>query len=152
MRKLFFLLPAFLCLNATAQKNTADNIIEGGRVLADILRVFKTPKNNLVQTPVPTAQITADSCQLKALSDCCFKNTSGKSLYIALYKRNGNIYTTVPLNLLIPDNTKECLLDIPAGIYKYKIEYEAEDKRRILFREGEFKLDACGKKLEEIKK
>lgn len=153
MKKFIFMLPVFLCLKSSAQKNTVNHIIEGGRVVADILRVFKTPKAAMVSPSGSTPAIpAADSCAIKALGDFCYKNISGKSLYINLYKRNGNTYATIPMSLAILNNSKECLYEIQSGIYKYRIEYENEEEKRVVYKEGEFKIEACEKKLEEIKK
>jgi hypothetical protein len=149
MRKLFFLLLASVCIQAQAQNNLTNNIIEGGKVVVDILRVFKTPRKAISPSAI-VAQTITDSCSAKAIADVCYKNTSGKSLYINLYKRNGNAYTTVPLTLTIQNNTKECLYEIQAGIYKYKIEYEEEGKKAA-YKEGEIKIGACDKKQEDIK-
>jgi hypothetical protein len=141
MRKLFFLLLAVIHMQAQAQKNLTTNIIEGGRVFVDLLRVIKAPKNMVVPGSTTLQQPATDSCALKSQGDLCYKNSSGKSLYINLYKRNGNTYTAVPLSLTILNNSKECLYEIQAGIYKYKIEYEDEEKR-IVYKEGELKVVA----------
>lgn len=153
MRKLIFLLPVFLCLKNSAQKNTVNNIIEGGRVVADILRIIKTPKNSVAYSAgiVQPSITTTDSCAAKSLANICYKNSSGKNLYITLYKRNGNVYAALPLTLVMPVNSKECLYEIQSGIYKYKIEYENEEEEKIILREGEMKIAACDDKQEELK-
>ena len=38
-----------LTAKAPAQTNTANNIIEGGRALVELVKVFKIPKNSLAQ-------------------------------------------------------------------------------------------------------
>jgi hypothetical protein len=136
-------------MKAQAQNNLTSNIIEGGRVFVDILKVFKTPKKAEI-VPATTLQSLTDSCFTKSIADLCYKNSFGKSIYISLYKRNGNSYTTTPLTLTILNNTRECLFEIQAGIYKYKIEYD-DDGKRIIHKEGEIKIQACDKKQEEIK-
>ena len=149
MRKIFFLLLACICMKAQTQTNLANNIIEGGKVMVDIIKVFKSPRKEVsssANVPIPAT----DSCAIKAFADVCYRNSSGKSLYISLYKRNGNSYTPVPLNLTILNNTKECLYEIQAGIYKYKIEYD-DDNKKIIYKEGEIKIQACDKKQEEIR-
>lgn len=44
-----FILFALVLINikASAQNNTSANIIEGGKTLVELVRVFKTPKNFL---------------------------------------------------------------------------------------------------------
>ena len=45
----------------------------------------------------------------------------------------------------------ECLYELKSGIYKFKIEIEGEDEKRIVYREGELKLIACENIVKEIK-
>lgn len=150
MRNLVFVLLAALCLKAQAQNNLSNNIIEGGKVFVDLLRIIKAPKNSLIPTAT-SVSIIKDSCAIKSLGDICYKNSSGKTMYVTLYKRNGNIYTAASLSLTILNNTKECVYEVLSGIYKYKIEYENDDEKRVVYKEGELKIEACDKKQEEIK-
>ena len=79
-------------------------IVEGGRVFVDILKILKTPKRSFV--PVSTVQPSVtDSCQLKSIADLCYFNKSGETVYISLYKRNGNTYAAIPLTLTIIKNS-----------------------------------------------
>lgn len=153
MRKILFLLLAGICLHTQAQRNTANNIIEGGRIVVDILRLIKSPKNSMAFTSgaIQPSLISTDSCATKSLGNICYKNSSGKNLYITLYKRNGNAYSALPLTLAMLNNSKECLYEIQSGIYKYKIEYENEDEKRVILREGEMKIAACDDRQEELK-
>ena len=86
MRKLILVLLMNGSLLALAQSNLITSIIEGGRTLVDLVRVFKTPKVNMVQIPA-TKHTTAsgvDSCYSKGLADITYKNTSGKTIYSKL--------------------------------------------------------------------
>lgn len=150
MRKIFFLFTLCLCIQVQAQNYTVSNIIEGGKVFVDILKVFKTPKKTLLAA-APIMQNTTDSCLLKSIADVCYKNISGKKMFISLYKRNGSVYASVPLTLALLNNSKECLFEIAAGIYKYKIELENDDDKKEIYKEGEIKIMACDKRVEEIK-
>lgn len=154
MRKFIFLLLISSSFSAKAQSNLTTTIIEGSKTLVDLVRVFKTPKANMVQTPT-TANVSAtavDSCYTKGLADIAYKNTSGKTMQVSLYKRTGTMYAAVPLTLRIGNNSQESLYEITSGIYKYKIEYEDEDDKKIIYREGEMKITACDKLVKEIKK
>jgi hypothetical protein len=142
-----------LCIFATAaraQNSTASNLIEGGKTLVELVRIFKTPKNNVVSNAVQESTKT-DSCTLKNISDLCFKNSTGKSLYISLYKRNGTVYETVPLTIKVLPKVQECLYELRAGIYKFKIEMDGDADKKITFREGEIKLMACENAVKEIR-
>ncbi len=150
MKKIIFLLLAGSGLQGQAQNNLASNIIEGGKVVVDILKVFRSSKYpGLI--PATTTRISPDSCEIKGTTDICYKNTSGQPVTVNLYKRNGEAYASTALSLIIEINSSECLYEIQAGIYKYKIEYKDKDKT-VIQKEGEIKLVACDKRTEEIKK
>jgi hypothetical protein len=151
MKKLFFLLLMNSSLSAVAQSNLTTNIIEGGKTLIDLVRVFKTPKIALIPTATSSTSVI-DSCYNKGLADVCYKNTSGKTMQVSLYKRNGTTYSVNPLTLRISTNSQEHLYEVPIGIYKFKIEYDEQGGSKIIFSEGEIKINACDKAIREIKK
>ncbi len=154
MRKLILVLLMNGSLLALAQSNLITSIIEGGRTLVDLVRVFKTPKVNMVQIPA-TKHTTAsgvDSCYSKGLADITYKNTSGKTMEVSLYKRNGALYAATSLTLRIGNNSQESLFEISSGIYKYKTEYEDADDKKVIYREGEMQITPCDKLVKEIKK
>ncbi len=146
MRKIFYLLTASICIQVHAQKNMADHIIEGGRVMVDLLKVLRSPKN---QAALPRNIIT-DSCEVKQTGNICYRNTSGTSVCISLFLRSGNEYSVQGLSLKILKNQKECLYDLPAGIYKYRIATGDCGEKNIL-KEGEIRILPCDNRVEEIK-
>lgn len=150
MRKLFFSVLVMLSVTAPAQNNTAATIIEGSKALVDLVRIFKTPKNSLV--PSQATAVTADSCNLKALGDICYKNTSGNPVTVSIYKRNGSVYEAVPLILRISNNNQECLYELKTGIYKYLIEAEEKDAKKTVLKQGELKLKPCDKIIQTVTK
>ena len=151
MRKIIFLLLMNTVLFATAQNNLTTTIIESGKTLVDLVRVFKTPKTTLI-APATAASTSVDSCYSKGLAEVCYKNTFGKTIQVSLYKRTGTVYAATPLSMHINNNGKEYLYELPIGIYKFKIEYNEEEDRKIVISEGEIKLNACDKFVKEIKK
>ncbi|MEI7735955.1 MAG: hypothetical protein WCI49_10835 [Ferruginibacter sp.] len=140
----------FFVVAARAQNSTASNLIEGGKTLVELVRVFKTPKNNVTSTSIQNPG-KIDSCAIKNISDCCFKNSTAKSVYISLYKRNGATYEAIPLTIKVLSKSQECWYELRAGIYKFKIEIDGEDDKKITFREGEMKLGACENAVKDIK-
>jgi hypothetical protein len=150
MKKYIILAVCFFVTAAHAQNSTASNLIEGGKTLVELVRIFKTPKNNITGAAVHEPTKT-DSCTIKNISDCCFKNSTAKSIYISLYKRNGAVYETVPLTIKILPKAQECWYELRAGIYKFKIEMDGEADKKITFREGEMKLTACENAVKDIK-
>jgi hypothetical protein len=147
MRTLIIVAFSLINIKAAAQNNTASNIIEGGKTLVELVRVFKTPKTSLMAEPAVEKK---DSCAVKNTTDICIKNSIGKPLLVSLFRRNGNIYEAGTLSLKILNKNQECLYELKTGVYKIKLETE-ENGTRISFREGEIKLNACENFYREIK-
>lgn len=148
MRSLFLTAVVLVNMHTSAQNNTAVNIIEGGKTLVELVRVFKTPKNSLNAEPV--AEKRTDSCSVKNITDICIKNSTGKPLLASLSRRNGNIYEPAILSLKILPKNQECLYELKSGVYKIKLETE-ENGIKASFKEGEIKLNACENVFKEIK-
>lgn len=144
MRSLILAAAIIIACTSTAQNNTASNIIEGGKTLVELVRVFKSSKNVLPQQNLTENK---DSCSIKNLGDICYKNVSGNNITISLFKRTGQVYATA-LTLKIANNGQECLYELQAGVYKYKIE---SGEQKLVLNEGELKLNACDKLMKEIK-
>lgn len=147
------LLPVLVLMNVSliAQNDLTTNIIEGGKTLVELIRVLK-PQKQLYATPGVIE--LEDSCKSGQQADLCFKNTDTLAIKIYLYKRNGSVYETVPLTILVPRSTHECLFAIRSGIYKYRMETEMtkdEVITKIVLREGEMKLKPCDRVTRNIK-
>lgn len=134
-------------LNIAAQNNTATNIIEGGKTLVELVRVFKMPRYLMYIQPVVEKK---DSCAIKNITDFTIKNSTEKPLLVSLYRRNGNIYEAGILSLKILPKNQETIYEIKAGIYKIKFETEADDEKKII-KEGEIKIISCENVFKEIK-
>ena len=147
MSKLILSAVTIIAFTASAQNNTASNIIEGGKTLVELVRVFKMPKYVMSQQSIVEKK---DSCTVKNTTDFSVKNSTEKSLLVSLYRRNGNIYEASVLSLKILPKNQENLYEIKAGIYKIKYEMEEADEKKII-REGEVKLIACENIFKEIK-
>lgn len=148
MRTLIVAVAALINVNTFAQNNTAANIIEGGKTLVELVRVFKTPKTTLASEAPPV--IRMDSCAVKNTTDICVKNATGKALQVSLFRRNGNTYETAVLSLKVLPKNQECLYELKSGVYKIKLETE-ENGIKTSLREGEIKLNACENVFKEIK-
>ena len=80
MRALIVAAAALINVNTLAQNNTAANIIEGGKTLVELVRVFKTPRY-LMPLPQPVVE-RKDSCSIKNVSDYTIKNSTAKPLLV----------------------------------------------------------------------
>lgn len=147
MKRLILYALLLLSLSAAAQSNTATNIIEGGKTLVELVRIFKAPRYTMPQAEVAEKK---DSCALKSFTDVCLRNNTGKILLASLYRRSGTTYETVALTLRILPKNQEWLYEVKSGIYKLKLETEEPDGRKP-FREGEIKLNACENLIRDIK-
>jgi hypothetical protein len=147
MRK--FIIPALALIanHATAQNNTASNLIEGGKTLVELVRVFKMPRTGMQQQPLVEKK---DSCALKNITDICIRNSGVGPLLVSLYRRNGNVYDAGALSLKILPRNQECLYELKAGVYKIKYEMEEGAVKKTI-NEGEIKLNSCEKFYREIK-
>ena len=148
MKKLIMSAIVFISLTATSQSNTTANIIEGGKTLVELVRVFKMPRYAMVQQPVVEKK---DSCAIKSITDFTIKNSTANPLLVSLYRRNGNLYEPGVLSLKILPKNQETIYEIKAGIYKMKFETEDEEDEKKLFREGEIRITSCENIFREIK-
>ena len=148
MRAFILTAVVLININTSAQNNTAANIIEGGKALVELVRVFKMPRY-FMPFPQPIVE-KKDSCLIKNTSDFTIKNSTNKPLLVSLYRRNGNIYEPGILSLKILPKNQETLYELKAGIYKMKFETELDEEKKVL-REGEIKLNACENVFKEIK-
>lgn len=148
MRAFILTAVVLINMNTSAQNNTAANIIEGGKTIVELVRVFKTPKTLLTSEPVTPKR--TDSCVLKNTTDICIKNSTGNPLRVSFYRRNGNTYEAGILFLKISPKNQECLYELKSGVYKIKLETE-ENAVKTSLKEGEIKLNPCENVFKEIK-
>lgn len=147
MRKLILSAVIFISVTAGAQNNTASSIIEGGKTLVELVRVFKNPQNSMPLQPVIDKK---DSCASKNISDLCIKNLTTKTLLISVCKRNGNNYEASVLTIRILPKSYGWMYELKSGVYKVKSETEEGGIKKV-FQEGEIKLNACENLINEIK-
>lgn len=149
MRILILAVAVLVNTGSIAQNNTTTNIIEGGKTLVELVRIFKIPKYLLAPQPVSFIE-KKDSCAVKNISDISIKNSTAKPLLVSIYRRNGNLYDPGVLSLKILPKNQETIYELKAGIYKIKYEAEEDDDTRTI-NEGEIKLMACNNIFKEIK-
>ncbi|MEJ7609890.1 MAG: hypothetical protein WKF88_01790 [Ferruginibacter sp.] len=139
MKKIILITLLAVSVSAAAQNNTAAHLIEGSKSLAELVRIFKTPKSSMSQY---TSSQLKDSCAIKGLTDFCVKNNTGKPLLVSIYRRNESGYDAAVLFLRVLPQNKEWLYAIKSGIYKIKTETEEAGVKKP-FKEGEIKINSC---------
>ena len=132
-----------------AQGNPVTEVVEGGKALVELIKIFKSPRQKLKANVNEESSPVADSCATLQRSDLCFKNATGNSLIVSIYKRNGDSYAAQPFTIKILSQNEECWYEMKAGIYKYRIEIDAGLSKSVM-REGEFRLEACENMQREI--
>ncbi len=138
-----FLLPLYV-----HAQNPVSEVVEGGKALVELIKIFRSPKagQQAQQQPAP---VVTDSCAILQRSNLCFLNNTNKSIMVSIFKRNGDAYAAQPFtNKVLPQN-EECWFELKASIYKYRIEIDNGISRSVL-REGEFRLEACENMQREI--
>lgn len=144
----FFMISLLFFKSAVAQSNT-ESIIAGGKALIELITVLQRNKS-IAMSNLKERPLVADSCAAKLRSDLCFRNSTSRDLTISICKRNDTAYEPGIFTVKVLKKKKECLLELRSGIYKYRIEAD-EGNSKMLFSEGEFRLQPCDNMLREIK-
>ena len=149
MRILSMFLLSLLLFKRVMGQASAESIIAGGRAIIELITVLQKNKPPIAGN-LKERQTVADSCAVKQHADLCFRNSTSRELTISICKRNDTTYEPNVFSVKVLKKKKECLLELRSGIYKYRIEAD-EGNSKILFSEGEFRLQPCDNMLREIK-
>jgi len=99
------------------------NVIKGGELLLGGLSIFKIAKSDA----------KSDSKTIKSL---CVKNKLTEKITFRVVGKNEE-GDDVKKELVIPKDGKECLLEVPKGIYTYEIVLPNKE----IYKKGEYKLE-----------
>ena len=133
------LLVILVSYNLVAQ-TPQNNFVEGGKILVELVRIFK--KN-------PVQQVLHG--QENNSSDLCFTNSTPDNLFIEISKKiNDSSYKILPGSISLTTNAHECLLELSANIYHYKV-FKKINGAQVLSLEGELRLVPNEKMEREIK-
>lgn len=111
-----------LSLSLYSQKNL-DKIIKGGELLVTGLTILKDKPN------AATNGMIEKICVRNKLTDKITLNLS----------TTGADGTAVLKTMVIPTDGKECLLDLPVGVYTYEIVLPSKE----IYKRGEYRFDAA---------
>ncbi len=107
----------------TFAQSDLQNVIKGGELLLGGLSIFKVAKS----------EPKNDSKTIKSL---CVKNKLAEKITFSIVGKNQE-GDEVKKELVIPKDGKECLLELPKGIYTYEIVLANKE----IYKKGEYKFD-----------
>lgn len=122
--KTLILIPVLLFFTFSNAQSDVDKILKGGEIIINGLSFLKKDKTETKET------------NTKIIESVCIKNKlSEKITYIMIGKdEEGN---TVKKELVIQKEGKECVFEIPKGIYTYEIILANKET----FKKGEYKFN-----------
>lgn len=109
------------------QAQTLETIIKGGELLVTGFSIFKTSKLT------ESKDKTVDS---KFVATVCVKNKLAEKITVKLEGKDSE-GTKVLKELVVQNDGKECVFEIPKGIYTYEIILLNKE----VFKKGEFKFE-----------
>ena len=121
-----FLFVAFLFINFI-QAQTLETIIKGGELLVTGFSIFKTTKLTESKEKI------VDS---KFVATVCIKNKLAEKITVKLDGKDSD-GTKVTKELVVQNDGKECVFELPKGIYTYEVILASKE----IFKKGEYKFE-----------
>lgn len=109
------------------QAQTLETLIKGGELLVTGFSIFKTSKLT------ESKDKTVDS---KFVATVCVKNKLAEKITVKLEGKDSE-GTKVLKELVVQNDGKECVFEIPKGIYTYEIILSNKE----VFKKGEYKFE-----------
>lgn len=113
----------FICLNSYAQSDI-EKVLKGGEILVNGLSFFSNGKS---ENKSPNSKVIESVCVKNKLTDKITFKIAGKD-------SEGN---DVKKELVIQKDGKECLFELPKGIYTYEIVLANKE----IYKKGEYKFN-----------
>lgn len=117
----------FLFFFGFLQAQTLETIIKGGELLVTGISIFKTTKLT------ESKDKTVDS---KFVATVCVKNKLAEKITVKLDGKDSEGNKVVK-ELVVQNDGKECVFEIPKGIYTYEIILSNKE----IFKKGEYKFE-----------
>ncbi|WP_395061112.1 hypothetical protein [Flavobacterium sp.] len=102
-----------------------DKILKGGEIIVNGLSFLKGNKSNLTNTS-----------NSKLIESVCIKNKLADKITFSLIGKGAD-GSIIKKELVIQKDEKECLLELPKGIYIYEIILANKE----IYKKGEYKFD-----------
>lgn len=117
----------FLFFSNFIQAQTLETLIKGGELLVTGISIFKTSKLT------ESKDKTVDS---KFVATVCVKNKLAEKITVKLEGKDSEGNKVVK-ELVVQNDGKECVFEIPKGIYTYEIILSNKE----VFKKGEYKFE-----------
>ena len=122
--KVNLLISAIFFFNISFSQSDVDKILKGGEIIINGLSFLKKDKSEVKET------------NSKVIESVCIKNKlADKITYIMVGKDDED--NVVKKELVIQKDGKECVFDIPKGIYTYEIVLANKE----IYKKGEYKFN-----------
>ena len=121
--KLLFL----LLFSNLIQAQTLETIIKGGELLVTGFSIFKTSK---------LTESKDKAVDSKFVATVCVKNKLAEKIMVKLEGKDSE-GTEIIKELVVQNDGKECVFEIPKGIYTYEIILSSKE----VFKKGEYKFE-----------
>ena len=122
MKKIFFIATLLLPIALFSQTDIS-NVLKAGEVVLSGFTIFKTAKSDT----------NKDS---KIVSSVCIKNKLNEKITLKMVGKD-ELGNEVKKELVVQNDGKECVFNIPKGIYTYEITLSNKD----IYKKGEYKFD-----------
>jgi hypothetical protein len=127
VNKLNFFIVFIICFNSVNSycQSDIDKVLKGGEIIVNGLSFFKGNKSNL--TPTSNSKEVESVCIKNKLTDKITFKIVGKD-------EEGN---DIKKELVIQKEGKECVFELPKGIYTYEIVLANKE----IYKKGEYKFN-----------
>jgi len=136
------------CLSAQVTDSTPGLVLDGGRLLIDLIQTFKSK-----QPPFAVQGKTMDGKTLNP--DCpagivqiCFQNTHVQSIQVGVFARPDT--DSMRSDLLIPAGQQACSYFYDAGIYVFEVQALIRPDSSQFLERGELLLGKCEQSIQII--
>ncbi len=114
----------FFCLSSHSQSDI-EKILKGGEILINGLSVLKSNKTE-----------SKSDQSSKKIQSLCVKNRLNEKIFFKLSGKDEEDNKIIK-ELVVQNDEKECVFEIPKGIYTYEIILSNKE----IYKKGEYKID-----------
>ncbi|OYU85321.1 MAG: hypothetical protein CFE24_02125 [Flavobacterium sp. BFFFF2] len=120
---ILYLMLVLLSSSLLVAQSDLNNVLKGGELLLSGISILKSKKGTN-----PTSNVVTSVCVKNKMDSKIIYRLTGKS-------EQG---TDITKELIIQNDSKECYIDLPKGVYSYEVELPNKE----IYRKGEYNFDA----------